>query len=265
MTFTLNLIPTRIINKKETIMAFIFTSPVATTEQPALHQIHIPAAWEQCEGFLRDLHGENDEVSLAFNAFSASVHLAYREGAISLNDTARIIRAVRFAAEKHQTQTRKNQAKSPYIIHPIGVASHLIDVGHVRDADILIAALLHDTVEDTNATFEEIKGEFGVKVEEYVREVTDDRSLPRSERKKLQIEHAPHKSPGASMVKLADKFYNLTDLSREIPREEDGTPWPKERVDGYFAWAKKVVDALPEVNPALKEAVDTLIAAHGQP
>lgn len=246
-------------------MAFIFASLVATTEQPALHQIHIPAAWKKCEEFLKDLHGENDQVSFAFSAFSASVQKAYGEGAISLEDTARIIRALRFAAEKHQNQTRKNQARSPYITHPIGVAGHLIDVGHVRDPDILIAALLHDTVEDTSTTFEEIKGEFGAKVEGYVREVTDDRSLPRSERRKLQIEHAPQKSPGAAMVKLADKFYNLTDLSREIPREEDGAPWPTERVDGYFAWAKRVADALPEVNPALKQAVDALIAAHEQP
>ncbi len=240
-------------------MGFIFAAePV--DDQPAIHQIHLPAAWEACAVFLKELHGENIEVTNNYEAFSTSVNLAYREGRISADDTARIIRAIRFSAGHHQNQTRKNAAKSPYIIHPIGVANHLMTVGQVHDADILIAALLHDTVEDTSATFEEIRKEFGAIVEGYVHELTDDKSLPKAERKKLQIEHAPHKSFGAAMVKLADKYYNLTDLSREIPKDEKGNPWPKERVDEYFAWAKQVVDALPQANPALKKAVDEIIA-----
>ena len=169
-----------------------------------------------------------------------------------------LIQALQFAAEKHRWQIRKNKAQSPYIIHPMGVARHILVVGNVTDVNILIAALLHDTVEDTDTTFEEIEKAFGPVVAGYVREVTDDKSLPKEVRKELQIEHAPHKSPGAAMIKLADKHYNLTDLIHETPVE-----WSEERANAYFEWAKKVVDALPDVNLALKKAVDDVIAARG--
>lgn len=79
------------------------------------------------------------------------------------------------------------------------------------------AAILHDTVEDTETTFDEIEQEFGVNVKNIVVEVTDDKSLPYSERKRLQIVHAKDSTYQAKLVKLADKLYNLRDLQSCIP------------------------------------------------
>lgn len=110
-----------------------------------------------------------------------------------------------------------------------GVANILTEEGKVFEPVVILAALLHDTVEDTDTTFEEIEREFGHKVCQVVREVTDDKTLPSAERKRLQIEHAPHISREAKLVKLADKLYNLRDLERATP-----VGWTSERVKEYF-------------------------------
>jgi len=185
-----------------------------------------------------------------------AMNLAALEGKeLSKEQINHIREAIRFSAIKHSLQTRKNAEQTPYIIHPIGVADSILTIGKVYDPEIIIAALLHDTVEDTDTSFEEIKETFGPVVEGYIREVTDDKSLPKEVRKQLQIDHASHKSEGATIVKLADKLYNLDSLHEDPPAD-----WPKERIDEYFAWAKQVVDNLPPVNQPLKDAVDQTIA-----
>ena len=140
------------------------------------------------------------------------------------DDISKLLSALKFASEKHKKQKRKDAEQSPYINHPIRVAEILWNLGDVRDIDIIIASLLHDTVEDTDTRIEEIKNMFGDKVALYVSEVTDDKSLPKDERKKLQIEHAPHISYGAKQVKLGDKIANITDIIVSPP---DG--WDIER------------------------------------
>ncbi|KAJ9575166.1 hypothetical protein L9F63_025884 [Diploptera punctata] len=149
-----------------------------------------------------------------------------------------IIKCINFAAIKHKNQRRKDPEQTPYINHPIGVAKILTEEGNVQDVNIIQAALLHDTVEDTETSFEEIEDEFGSTVCQIVKEVTDDKTLPKAERKRLQIEHAPASSPGAKLVKLADKLYNLRDLERVPPQG-----WSAERVQEYFNWAQKLLMA----------------------
>ncbi|KAJ3350660.1 Guanosine-3',5'-bis(diphosphate) 3'-pyrophosphohydrolase MESH1 [Entophlyctis luteolus] len=158
-----------------------------------------------------------------------------------------LIDAAAFAAEKHRGQRRKDLAATPYINHPIGVARILAIEGGVEDEFVLAAALLHDTVEDTDTTFEEIDSRFGSTVGRIVREVTDDKSLDKAERKRLQIETAPSKSKEAKLVKLADKIYNLRDLSREAP-----VGWTQQRVHEYFLWARRVTDGCAGTNTALE-------------
>lgn len=138
---------------------------------------------------------------------------------------------------KHQFQRRKNAEKSPYINHPIAVATILAECG-VADLNILIAAVLHDTVEDTDTSFEEIEEKFGEKVCNLVKEVSDDKSLPKAERKRLQVEHAVEASEGARLIKMADKLHNLQTLLVSPP-----TTWDPKRIQGYFVWSKKVIDA----------------------
>lgn len=162
-----------------------------------------------------------------------------------------LLEALAFAAHKHRAQRRKDVEASPYINHPIALARTLAVEGGVTDTRTLIAALLHDTVEDTDTTFEEIGVMFGKKVADVVREVTDDERLPKPERKRLQIEHAPHMSKRAALVKLADKTSNLRDVASNPPRG-----WPLQRRREYFEWAKAVVDALPPVNRRLRAAFD---------
>ncbi|XP_053998439.1 guanosine-3',5'-bis(diphosphate) 3'-pyrophosphohydrolase MESH1 [Hylaeus anthracinus] len=166
-----------------------------------------------------------------------------------------VIKCTNFAAIKHKDQRRKDPKETPYINHPIGVANILIQEGNIHDPAVILAALLHDTVEDTDTTFEEIENEFGSEVCNIVREVTDDKTLPKAERKRLQIEHAHNLSYKAKLVKLADKLYNLRDLQKATP-----IGWTSERVKEYFKWAKAVIDGCRETNFSLERQLDIIYA-----
>jgi GTP diphosphokinase / guanosine-3',5'-bis(diphosphate) 3'-diphosphatase len=163
------------------------------------------------------------------------------------------IDALAFAAHKHRDQRRKNIAASPYINHPIALAHVLVSEGGITDTPVLCAAILHDTVEDTQTTIAELDLRFGAKIAGIVREVTDDKSLPKARRKELQVEHAPHLSHGAKLVKLADKICNLRDVADDPPAN-----WPRERRVEYFEWAKCVIDGLRGTNPALEAVFDAV-------
>ncbi|MFP4541902.1 MAG: HD domain-containing protein [Opitutales bacterium] len=157
-----------------------------------------------------------------------------------------IVRAVKFAADKHSAHRRKDAAATPYFNHLAEVAEILVSVAGVDDAEILAAAYLHDTIEDTDTSREELAAEFGPRVAELVEAVSDDKSLPKQRRKELQIEHAAHASAEAGLLKLADKIANLRSLLVNPP-----PTWGAERVAAYFAWAQRVVDALPAKDAAL--------------
>jgi len=163
---------------------------------------------------------------------------------------ARILSAATFAAERHRDQRRKGKDASPYINHPLALA-HLLAASGERDPTLLMAALLHDTVEDTATSFEDIERSFGRDVADIVREVTDDKSLHKAERKRLQIEHAAHLSRRAKLVKLADKICNLHDLGVSPPAD-----WSVQRKREYFDWAKAVVDPMRGVHPGLEALFD---------
>lgn len=169
-----------------------------------------------------------------------------------------LIETVNFAATKHRRQRRKDEDATPYINHPIGVARILTHEANIYDIATLQAAILHDTVEDTDTTFEEIERHFGSKVRSIVEEVTDDKSLPKQVRKQLQIEHAPGCSREAKLVKLADKLYNLRDLQRCTP-----VGWSRNRVQEYFEWAEKVVRGLRGTNKPMEDALDEVLKAKG--
>lgn len=167
------------------------------------------------------------------------------------SDLALVLRAAAFAADKHRLQRRKDAEASPYINHPLALADILAREGGVADATVIAAALLHDTVEDTETTVEELKLAFGARIAGIVAEVTDDKSLPKAERKRLQVAKAGAKSPEAKLVKLADKISNLRDILAVPPAN-----WGEERKREYFEWAINVVDGLRGVNPQLEAAFD---------
>ena len=162
---------------------------------------------------------------------------------------ADLLSAISFAAHKHRAQRRKDAEASPYINHPIALAHVLATEGRVKDLKTLMAAILHDTVEDTETTYAELVDHFGTKVADVVMEVTDDKSLAKADRKRAQIEHAPHMSRRATLVKLADKTCNLRDVATSPPAD-----WPLQRRREYFDWAGSVVDALPVVNKRMLKA-----------
>ena len=151
------------------------------------------------------------------------------------------VRALAFASRKHSQQRRKDADASPYINHPIALVSILAVEARIHDRDTLCAALLHDTIEDTDTSVEELVEVFGGPVAALVQEVTDDKRLPKAERKLRQVEHAAHLSPKARSVKLADKIANLRDVADSPP-----TDWPLARRQEYFDWAKQVVDQISE-------------------
>lgn len=163
----------------------------------------------------------------------------------------RLIQAIAFAADKHRNQRRKDAEASPYINHPIALADVLANEGGVDDEPTLIAAVLHDTIEDTETTVEELARVFGHEVAGIVLEVTDDKALSKAERKRLQIEHAPHISRRAKLVKLADKICNVRDVADKPP-----AGWPLARRQAYFDWAKAVVDGLRGVHAELERVFD---------
>ena len=170
----------------------------------------------------------------------------------------RLIQAIAFAADKHRNQRRKDAEASPYINHPIALANVLANEGLVGDEPVLIAAILHDTIEDTETTAEELTALFGETITAIVLDVTDDKALPKAERKRLQIEHAPTISAAAKLVKLADKICNLRDIVASPPEK-----WSLERKRAYFDWAKAVVDGLRGTHPELEQIFDE--AFHRRP
>lgn len=164
------------------------------------------------------------------------------------------VRAAQFAAVRHRGQRRK-RGEVPYVNHVLGVARWVSEIGGVRDPITLIAAVLHDTIEDTDTSREELEREFGVEVADVVVEVSDDPSLSKVERKRAQIEHAPQLSHRARVLKLADKLDNLRDLAAAPPES-----WSPSRVRGYFCWAHAVVAAIGDANPGLWHALERVFA-----
>lgn len=171
------------------------------------------------------------------------------------NALKNVLRALDFAARKHRDQRRKDVEASPYINHPIALTMVLANEAGITDPEVLCAALLHDTVEDTETTLDELEAEFGAHIASLVNEVTDDKSEPKAVRKQHQVEHAAHLTPQARQVKLADKISNLRDVASSPP---DG--WPLSRQQEYFDWAKTVVDNLRGHNPTLERLFDEAYA-----
>jgi guanosine-3',5'-bis(diphosphate) 3'-pyrophosphohydrolase len=170
-----------------------------------------------------------------------------------MNNLSKLLQAASFAARKHSFQKRKGAAGEPYINHPLEVANLLAGVGKIDDYDVLIAAILHDTIEDTDTTEAEITELFGAAVCGMVLEVTDDKNLPKAVRKQLQVEHAPHLSPGAKQIKLCDKISNIRDVMDNPPHD-----WPNQRRLEYVVWGENVVAGLRGINPDLEKHFDEL-------
>lgn len=163
-----------------------------------------------------------------------------------------VLNAANFAAQKHAGQRRKNAAQDPYINHPIEVAKIIASSG-ITDTDVLCAALLHDTVEDTDTSLSEIEYTFGKTIASYVAEVSDDKSLPKVERKKLQILHARDATPGAKLVKLADKISNLSSLLTDPPVD-----WSRDRIIGYVRWSYRVTNEMKGVSHVLDAMLQSI-------
>lgn len=165
-----------------------------------------------------------------------------------------ILTAAIFAAHKHQGHIRKDDRGSPYVTHPLSVARLIYQIGQVQDTHILIAAILHDTIEDTPTSPDEIRDRFGEDVLSIVLEVTDDKSLQKERRKQLQVIHSPHLSYGARIVKLADKIVNCQDILHMPPKD-----WTLVRRQDYIQWAADVVAQIRGTNPPLEAVFDEML------
>jgi guanosine-3',5'-bis(diphosphate) 3'-pyrophosphohydrolase len=166
-----------------------------------------------------------------------------------------LLRTLQFAARKHRDHRRKGSNKAPYINHLIDVARLLAEIGEVRETTLLQAAILHDTLEDTETTRTELEREFGAEVAAIVAEVTDDKSLPKAERKRLQIADAPSLSPPAKQLKIADKISNINEIGPGEPPD-----WDAARRREYLAWAQQVVSGCRGVNAMLERHFDEIVA-----
>jgi (p)ppGpp synthase/HD superfamily hydrolase len=166
-----------------------------------------------------------------------------------------LVKAMEFASKKHSMQRRKGAQAEPYINHPVEVANFLAEATQGEDSILLIAALLHDTIEDCNVSHTELELEFGSEVADLVSEVTDDKSLEKSERKRLQVVNASHKSPRAKMIKIADKTSNLLAILLSPP-----AGWDLDRKQEYFNWAESVIAGCRGINKHLEAKFDEALA-----
>src|SRR5215831_431796 len=196
------------------------------------------------------------EQELTTNAllFTTTQPIQLKSDMEETNTITTILKALRFASIKHRAQRRKDAEVSPYINHPIEVAELLARVGGATELIILQGAILHDTIEDTQTTPEELEAEFGPEVRRVVEEVTDDKRLPKSERKRLQIEHAPHLSERAKQIKIADKISNVQAVTGTPPAD-----WPLERRREYLDWTEQVVAGLRGCNQSLEYFYDQVL------
>lgn len=169
-----------------------------------------------------------------------------RKGNYMSNDVLRIVQAMDFTAHKHIHQRRKGESQEPYFNHVSEVARILGENTEGPDTDLIIAGLLHDTIEDTETTYDELVDSFGNIVADLVSEATDDKSLDKQVRKQLQIENAPKKSDQAKQLKIADKISNLRSMLNSPP-----TNWDEKRKLDYTEWANNVVAGCKGINPKL--------------
>ena len=165
-----------------------------------------------------------------------------------------LLHALHFAADKHRDQRRKGEDASPYINHPIAVAEVLARFG-VTDLVTLQAAVLHDTIEDTETTPEELEAEFGPEVRDVVLECTDDKSLPKGERKELQVERASSLSRKAKLIRIGDKISNVHDVLHHPPAD-----WSVEWRLNYIDWTERVVDGCRGCHAELEGHYDETVA-----
>ena len=172
-----------------------------------------------------------------------------------MNELVDVLRASDLAAQWHVRQRRKGAAGEPYINHLLEVANLVTQATNGLETNVTIAALLHDAIEDQKIKAETIAKEFGQCVADIVLEVTDDKSLPKAERKRLQVEHAPHKSREAKLVKLADKISNVRAIA-----ESPAPDWTAQRKLEYLQWARDVVAGLRGTSPSLELQFDEVAA-----
>ena len=165
-----------------------------------------------------------------------------------------LLAALKFAADKHSRQRRKDLESTPYINHPIAVAEVLSRIGGITDLPTLQAAILHDTIEDTETSAQELEDYFGREVRLLVQELTDDKSLPKLERKRLQVEHAPNLSIPAKLIKIGDKICNVGEITATQPAE-----WPLQRKLEYLDWAERVVSNCRDCNLNLGKYFDAVL------
>ncbi len=172
---------------------------------------------------------------------------------VSGNDVSGLLQALRFAAEKHRDHRRKGATAAPYINHPITVAEQLAAFGLGSDMELLMAAILHDVVEDTDTTEAELVEVFGKRVARIVMEVTDDNTLRRTERKKLVVSKISGKSREARLLKLSDLIANIGDMIHHPPH------WTDDRKREYLDWGEAVVNRLRGTHGGLEERFDALL------
>jgi len=171
------------------------------------------------------------------------------------SDARRLLGALRFAAERHRDARRKGETAAPYINHPIAVADQLAAHGLGDDVELLMAAVLHDVIEDTDATYEDVQRQFGGRVAGIVQDVSDDKSLDREARRRLVVDTIGRKSREARLIKLSDLIANVHDVIHHPPR------WTLERKLDYLRWAERVAAAVSGTHAGLESELAGKIAA----
>lgn len=240
------------------LSALLFTAPTVSDTQPAQQETQdVVATMRQASrAHIARLNHDHETVLKHFDQFADQLQRLYvKERSLKSEEVQAIYAALDYAADKHRLQMRKNKEKTPYIAHPIDVTCQLIE-GGVRESSVIIASLLHDTIQDGHATFEELHKQFGSNVAATVREVTMDLKLPNGDRKRKLVVDAVNKSTGATQILMADMLCNLNELMQTPPEH-----WTRVHVERYFQWSQTVLDRLPPSNEKMKAETQNLINA----
>ena len=236
-------------------LSTVLSSPPQAIEQKVQEASTYSQKEQKIKEILAQLVRSDESVLGQFDAFSGSLKEGIAKGLINEKDAEIVLDAVAFSAEKHKLQVKSDVKKTPYIIHPLEVADHVVRIGGVYDKDVLVAALLHDVLDGTTATEKEIGKLYGKNVASFVVEMTTTKGISLKDQKKEQIMKAFHQTPSVAIIKLSDKLSNLETLAQNPPSN-----WSRDKIDQYFQWAQSVIENLPEANLPLKKEVKHVIS-----
>lgn len=235
-------------------MCLVLFAGVEAQDRPSV-QIEVAGdVVQQTKTQLEDMFGTDSQAIRSYDHLASLLN----QDSTGQLDLQKVCQAILFAAKVHKEQKRVNADQGHYVCYPLDVASELVSVGKVLDTDVIVAAILHDTVRSSGSAqvSKEIKQKFGARVADIVDELSAYPVSAKKDQQRQLMTHAPDESPAAAQIQLANLIYNLKELIATPPQ------WSKEELDHYVQWSQSLVQRLPATNPQLAQETEALIQTY---